>query len=309
MLKFGVSSFNTGVIPRCFSTSRETLKAYVGSTNNSYKKSFGNKKGGHQHGSKHKKSDFELSTGSDRDQKWAKIVISTVFKSKAKQVELIKDGEVVKCEIKDCFKNLNLRDHGIVVVSESDNCMKLKQVDHEQAMKAYADYLAKKVTDALRASDNSVVRKQDKNNKKDDTFKGKVVQVGWGITLNDLKSQKRFEIERHLSKGFDIEIVVDDRRNLDKENVGRNFSTTNRRELEEIEAIRREKIVVLLETQLEEFGAKPQREGSIDGRLVISVKSPEPKSVSRDEKRAQKAAEKAARREKLASRTAKSQTS
>lgn len=306
MLNIRVCSVLNGGISREFSTSRMVLKVYAGSSNNLYKKSNPNR-GNNQHkGRPPKKSDFEFTTGSDRDKKWAKVVISSVFKSHTPKIELIKGGEIVKCGIRECFKNLDLSEQGIVIVSESDECIKLKQVKQELAMKAYSDYLAKQVTNALRASDNSVVRKQDKNNKKEDTFKGKVVQIGWGITLNDLKAQKRFEIERHLSKGFDVDVVFDDRRNLDKENVGGNVSHF-KRELEEIEAIRREKVVTLLESQLEEFGAKSQREGAINGRLVISVKSIEKKGLSKEEKKAQKAAEKALRREKLATRTEKAQ--
>lgn len=283
---------------REFSGSIMALKVYAGSSNKMHRKPAHGATG---YAGRPKKNEFTLSTGSDRDKKWAKIVITKAYKANAGQVELIREGQVVKCGIKECFKGLDLRTQGIVVVGESKECMKLKVVDHEQAMKAYSDHLAKHVTEALRASDNSVVRKQDKNNRKEDTFKGKVVQVGWGITMNDLRGQKCFEVERHLAKGFDVDIVFDERRNLDKENVGGN-AQVRRCQLEEVEALRREKILDLLQSHLETLGAKFSRDGAIDSRLVISAKALQRAAPSKEEKRAAKATEKALRREKLAAR-------
>lgn len=246
-----------------------------------------------------------FTTGSDRDQQWAKIVIGKLAEHRKSKIQLIKKGEVTNVKyMRDIFKGLDLRENGVVIVSEKDGEVKLKVVEQKVAMKEYSDYLAAKVTEQLREMDNSVVRRQDKNLKKEEGFKGKVVQVGWGITLNDLQGQKLFEVSKHLHKGFDVDIVFDERENLDKENSGstlRNFSN----ELEEIEAIRREKLLSLIADKLDQDEIKFQRTGSINGRLVVSAKASAKNALSKQEKKDLKAAEKEARKQKLAERAAK----
>lgn len=255
-----------------------------------------------------------LESGNDRDKLAAKRIITQSFKENNKGiVQIIKNGGIIEiCNVIKAFEGIKLNEQGVIIVDnriikEEKDCNELeigekmlilKIVDRENAIKQYGDFLNEQVVEKLKLSNSNIINKQNKNKKKEDNNKNeiKIVQIGWNISLNDLMGQKKFEIENHVKRGNDIEIIIDEREYLDKDNLFNNNSSNihssnsndfndekmeiyrkRRKELNEIEKTKRNKMISLIEDNLKELEGMPVnnigvKKGYIDSRIIIKVK-------------------------------------
>lgn len=286
-----------------------------------------------------------LETGNDRDKDAAKRIISEAIKENDKGlVQVIKGGGVVEVvNVIDAFEGIVLSEKGIIVVgnrnikqededkhglSVGSKMLILKVVERQLAIKQYGDFLSEQVVEKLKLSKSNILDKQKK--RKDDGGKGelKVVQVGWNINLNDLTGQKKFEIENHLKKGHDVEIVFDERSYLDKENSGfggggsggagggsdsgsaekMELYSKRRKDLNDVERALRNKMLAIVEDNLRELEGLPEsnivsKKGFIESRMIIRVKGIDRKNDNiREDKREKKRMEKALKAEKIRQR-------
>lgn len=300
------------------------------------KKEFNGKQGFEKKDKKYRKEKYDkkedllafMETGNDRDKAAAKRVLSEALQAnKGGLVQLIREGGAEIVKVYNAFKGLKLSEQGVIIVGNKrikeedtdkhglqvgDKLLILKVVDRIQAIKQYGDYLSEQVVDKLKMSGSSILRKQNKDKK--DGGRGKevkVVQIGWGISGNDLAGQKKFEIENHLKKGHDVDIIFDDKEQLDKDNYAtansgpsegseqwQELQKRRRRELSDVERAVREKVIGKVGEILEGIERLPSthvdgRRGYLESRTVIHVKG-----LLKKDENSKKAAKEAKAREK-----------
>lgn len=330
--------------------SREELKNGGGNNNNKYKNSHGKngegKKGDRYRDKGNRRNEDKerqkakllfLESGNDRDKDAAKRIIGEAIKENKKGfVQVIREGGVVEVvNVLDAFKDVKLSEKGITIVGNRNiktdedaekygleigvKMLILKVVDRQVAIKQYGDYLNEQVVEKLKMNNSVILEKQLKN-KRDDNSKNnevKVVQIGWNISLNDLTGQKKFEIENHLKKGHDVEIIIDEREELDRENSSFNSGNNNgggdgenmevyakrRKELNEAERIMRNKMMNIIEENLHELEGLSDKDisqkGYIESRLVMKVKGIDKKKGNmKSDRKEQKRLEKAMKAER-----------
>lgn len=288
-----------------------------------------------------KKKFLFLESGNDRDKDAAKRIIAMAMKENDRGlVQVIKGGGVVQVvNVVDAFQDMVLSEKGIVIVGnrsiKADDAEKhglvvgsklliLKVVERQLAIKQYGEYLSEQVVEKLKLSRSNILDKQKK--KKDDGSSGelKVVQIAWNINLNDLTGQKKFEIENHLKKGSDVDIVFDERSFLDKDNHGSHGGASGadsasadkmevyskrRKELNDVERALRSKMLAIVEANLHELQGLPEanvlpKKGFLESRLLLRVKGIErpDADTDRDDKREKRRQEKALKAEKIRQR-------
>lgn len=311
-----------------------------------FKKTYKTRSGHDAEGEKRQRKKFLfLETGNDRDKDAAKRIIAMAMKENERGlVQVIKGGGVVEVvNVVDAFQDMVLSEKGIVIVGNrsikaddeekhgmgvGSKLLILKVVERQLAIKQYGDYLSEQVVEKLKLSRSNILDKQRK--KKDDGGSGgrgelKVVQIGWNINLNDLTGQKKFEIENHLKKGSDVEIVFDERSFLDKDNhsfhSGGGGSTDSgsadkmevyskrRKELNEVERALRNKMLAIVEANLRELEGLPEsnmlpKKGFLESRLLLRVKGIDRQDgeSGREDKREKKRQEKVLKAEKIRQR-------
>lgn len=281
-----------------------------------------------------------LETGNDRDKDAAKRIISEALKSNRKGlVQLIKPNSPVEIlPVIKAFKGLILKEKGLLIVGHKnikeedenkhglevgDKMLILKVTDREQVIKQYGDYLSELVVEKLKLSNSGILEKQKRGKKDDNKGELKIVQIGWNISLSDLKGQKKFEIENHLKKGDDIEIVIDEKDILDKENASQYVSSGNessadkleiyanrRKQLSDVEITMRNKMLNIINETLRSIENLSEAnigatKGYIESRILIKVKGIKRKEGEEKLKKKElKALEKKQRAEKIAQRRA-----
>lgn len=281
-----------------------------------------------------------LETGNDRDKEAAKRIISEAFKSNNKGlVQLIKPNSPVEVlPVVKAFTGIVLKEKGLLVVGHKnikeedenkhgmkvgDKLMILKIADREQVVKQYGDYLSELVVEKLKLSNSKILEKQKRGKKDDNKSELKIVQIGWSISLNDLKGQKKFEIENHLKKGDDVEIVIDEKDIIDKENSSQYVSSGNessadkleiyakrRKALSDVEITMRNKMLNIINDTLRSIENLPEAnigitKGYIESRILIKVKGIKREGGEEKLKKKElKALEKKQRAEKIAQRRA-----
>lgn len=281
-----------------------------------------------------------LETGNDRDKAAAKRILSeAVANNKKGIIQLIVPKEPIKiCQILEVYQSMILKDKGLIIVGSKNidetNCDEtkldigskmiiVKLVDRDISSKQYSDYLAEQAVEKLKLSKSSIIDKQNK--KKDDNNNSggteiKIVQIGWNISINDLTGQKKFEIENHLKKGNDVEIVIDDREFLDKDNSSNTTSifeanddlmklyNNRRKELTEAEKSKRTKILETIKENILSLEGLNQsnigeEKGFFESRLIIRVKGVNKNDKeSKNDKKEKKRLEKAMKAEKIQKR-------
>lgn len=281
-----------------------------------------------------------LETGNDRDKDAAKRIISEALKSNRKGlVQLIKPNSPVEIlPVIKAFKGLILKEKGLLIVGHKnikeedenkhglevgDKMLILKVTEREQVIKQYGDYLSELVVEKLKLSNSGILEKQKRGKKDDNKGELKIVQIGWNISLSDLKGQKKFEIENHLKKGDDIEIVIDEKDILDKENASQYVSSGNessadkleiyanrRKQLSDVEITMRNKMLNIINETLRSIENLSEAnigatKGYIESRILIKVKGIKRKEGEEKLKKKElKALEKKQRAEKIAQRRA-----
>lgn len=277
-----------------------------------------------------------LETGNDRDKAAAKRIITEALKENKKGlVQVIKERGVVEVvQVVEAFQGMDLSEKGIVIVgnrnikSEDDNkhglnvgdkLLILKVVERQLCIKQYGDHLSELATAKLRLKNSVILDKQKK--KKDDGGKGevKVVQIGWNINLNDLTGQKKFEMESHIKKGNDVDIVIDEKEYLDKDNLSFNNGASSnetsddrmqvyrkrRKQLTEVEKTMRQKMLGIIDDNLRGIDNLPEahigdKKGFIESRMILRVKgiTGKDKDTAKKDRKEQKQLEKAQKAEK-----------
>ncbi|VEU20757.1 DEKNAAC101681 [Brettanomyces naardenensis] len=269
---------------------------------------------GKKHSSHFKKKEDLFRNGTTRDKEAAKVIITKVRgMNRQGLMKLIKDGQdkgVVS--VFDCCKRLDLDKEGMVIVSRlkqqiggqhEETVPVVRVVDQQQARKAYSDYLSEQVTKRLRISNPGLIRKQErgKNSGEENGIAGesgdyKVVRVSWQITTNDLKGQKRHEIETQMKKGENVRIVFDDKNNFERTH-GRRIG--NGEGLSDIETTKRDKVVKFIGELIDELGTSYEEEGSMQDKLIFKVKALQTNTVSKEERKVLKDQRKMERQERL----------
>lgn len=279
-----------------------------------------------------------LETGNDRDKDAAKRIINESIAGNSKGlVQIIKErGEVAILNVVESFQGINLSEKGVIIVGNrnikeedddkyglevGEKLVLLKVVDRQLAIKQYGDYLSEKVVEKLKLSNSKILNKQKKKNEDNSKGEIKVVQIGWNISLNDLSGQKKFEIENHLKKGNDVDIIIDEKEYLEKDNYGPNNNSIGnevsseklemyskrRKELNEVEKTMRNKTLNLISQILNEIEALPssnigEKKGFMESRTILRVKGIDCKKKQEDakkDKKEQKRLEKQQKAEKM----------
>lgn len=287
---------------------------------------------------KKKESLAFLETGNDRDKEAAKRIMSEALKNNSLGlVQLIRPNVGAEMlRVTKAYEGLSLKESGLMIVGtrniknedEDKHGLKvgekyliLKVSDRQQVIKQYGDYLNEVVVEKLKLKNSIILDKQKKGKKDDNKNELKVVQIGWNINLNDLTGQKKFEIENHLKKGNDVEIIIDEKDVIDKENSSQYVSSGNessddklilyakrRKDLNDVEFTMRNKMLKIIDDTLRSIEKLPEAnigetKGFIESRILIKVKGIVRKNEDEKlNKKEQKALEKKQRAEKIEQR-------
>ncbi|KAI0463285.1 Altered inheritance of mitochondria protein 23, mitochondrial [Komagataella kurtzmanii] len=264
-------------------------------------------------GAKAKKPDRHINqTGKERDREALKVVSDEV-QSKYKSnnaIVILPTGNLEETQLSKTSLTLNLDEHGLQVVGEKKDSKGrpvplVKVVDRQTAIKNYSDYLHQQVTRKFSSSFRKAINTSNVANK--DPWK--VIKVSWNISLQDLASQKCNEIEQMLNKGQNVYILIGSKGVINKsiDNPEDLFNDQHKREvsLDDIEALRRQKIVDTLDSMLEALPTSSiGNDGSISDKIIYKIKA-QPKKDDKDEKKRLKELKKQERQEKIRLRTEK----
>jgi hypothetical protein len=281
----------------------------------------------------------------DRDIDNAKrIVEEAVSMNKKGLAQVIRKGGDIKIEnIVYGFVGLNLKEEGLMIVGHravkedevdilkalrdrnrnsananvDPKLLIVKVVEREAAVKQYSDYLNEQVVEKLKLSNSTILAKQKRGKEEGGRSDLKLVQIGWNINMHDLLGQKKFEIETHLNKQNDVEIVIDDKEYLDMDNQfgksGSGCEVTEEKmeiyknrckQLTDLETAMRNKTLNAVMEMLHEIEGLLEsnigaQKGFFESRLMIRVKAPAKNTqLSKAAKREQKQLEKQQRAER-----------
>ncbi|KAG7729833.1 hypothetical protein KL933_000913 [Ogataea haglerorum] len=207
------------------------------------------------------------------------------FRTALAQIDLSKEGFLFMGSVRD----QKFGDVGL-----------LKVASPQKARKQLTKHLQQQKTQQLQEENPRLIAKQQKQENRQKEPDVKMVRVSWQITLHDLTSQKRHEVETQVKKGERIRIVVDDKDNFDADVR----VAGDEKSLTELEATKRGKIESFLDELLEELGAEFHKEGEIYDKVSYDVKAQERKNeLSPEEKKRLKLLKKQEKQEKLRQRT------
>lgn len=248
-----------------------------------------------------------MKNGSERDKEWAKIIMLRAAKVNPKGfVNCIdtRTGKVFDKKITDCYRDLDLDEYNVVSLpykeDEAPQRLIVKIVKRDVAMTEFKNYKASVVTEQLRAAGSTIIAKQEESRRNANEKKGvKNVQISWGISENDLKGQKTFEILNHLEKGVSVQIRIDDKKVFELRNIGRTVES-RKSELDDLQIMKRNKSIDYLRGLFEEKDVQiVKEEVDISSNVYFEIKSKKKIEMSKDEKKEQKRLEKESRKEKM----------
>ena len=218
---------------------------------------------------------FEFKEGSETAKSAITSLISKIhLQSPDFIVEQVTKSGLRKVHLSQIFTNLNLSNEGIQVIERNDEELPLIKVVPVQEMNSwYTDLLTKvKLMELLKLGSAKTMKtleiKLKQEQKKSTT---KELLLKWNISLNDLKNQKKLEIEKIVKNGkqkvFLINIVYG------KTQPGRSISSIyNDPEDLEIEMKKREMLKNILEEEiLNSLDCKWTVEGDLETKLNYHV--------------------------------------
>ncbi|KAG7890971.1 hypothetical protein KL905_000689 [Ogataea polymorpha] len=245
--------------------------------------------------------------GTAKDQDTLKLVFEKSREVNPKGlVKIIRKGENLGVmSLRDALAHIDLSKEGFLfmgsVRDQKFGEVGLLKVDSTQkARKQLTKHLQQQKTQQFQRENPRLVAKQQKQESRQKELDVKMVRVSWQITLHDLTSQKRHEVETQVKKGERVRIVIDDKDNFDADVR----VAGDERSLTELEATKRAKIENFLDELLEELGVEVHKEGEIYDKVSYDVKPQERKNeLSPEEKKRLKQLKKQEKQEKLRQRT------
>ena len=250
----------------------------------------GNKNHHHHHQQQQQRSEriidprkFEFKEGSETSKSAISSLISKIYyQSSNFMVEQVGESGLIKIHLSKILENLNLSKQGIQLIdrpkSDDDEGGRLlpliKIVPIQEMNSWYNDLLAKsKQIELLEIGSVKTLKtleiKLKQEQKKSAT---KEFQLKWSISINDLKNQKKLEIQKIIQnsktqKSFLINVVYN------KSNPGRLIDTIFKDEEDlEIEFKKRELLKKILEEEiLNDLDCKWSVEGDLKTKLVYQV--------------------------------------
>ncbi|ODV84104.1 hypothetical protein CANARDRAFT_9096 [[Candida] arabinofermentans NRRL YB-2248] len=246
----------------------------------------------HKSNRKQQRTSFvdQLTTGTTKAKECIIHIIEQCRKiNRSGQIYLVplKGGQPTLQHVVQVAKSINLDNEGLIIVKEHYSApgaasgnerhqpSLVKVVDKLTAMKAYSDYQAAKITSSI-----SWNRKMEANNAAAaaataSTTSGegetKIIRVSWQITINDLSGQKRQEIVSQINKGYRVQVILDHVENFSRERRIANFGQRDQ-PLGDLEFAKREKIMGLIESKLEEMGCSFTKEGKTQDMITYIIK-------------------------------------
>ncbi|CAI5758551.1 unnamed protein product [Candida verbasci] len=203
--------------------------------------------------SKIEPKNFQFTQGTEQAQTSIKQIISKL----PNQVEVVNKNTISKSSLLEVLKSINLSQQGLKILETS----KIKIVPVLEMVQSYRDELAKlKEAELIKSGSfkamKSMKMKLDKERKKSSD---KFIDINFKISINDLKTQKRKEIERALEKWDKFHIYINDKlKKMSDEEM-------------EVEIKRKEMIKEKFELILNELQCKWELEGQNERSISYSV--------------------------------------
>lgn len=201
-----------------------------------------------------------MNTGSERAQQLFKHVWNLVRQSsRAGEVSVVTESGIQRSSMLKLLKELDLDKYGLELVKRQGELPLLKKVEVRRSLEVYSDFLHDQMTKLT-----GLV----KGGKRNDWKSGaKQYKLNWNLSANDLENVKLKEILTKLAKNHKIEIYMGNKSDLNK--LGPNFLSDRFYHIDEIEKIKREKLVDTVDKFIELNKIEAKIQGDLLRKLFV----------------------------------------